>query len=120
MPKTRLIRKYLSVLVLVSALCRIPQLLAQGEEEKRPLIDVEDYNVEVELLPAANQVKARQPLNIPRRRPSYLYELQGTRSRSSHWPVNFTLRCRQIRKEQNYDEIEYYPHRCAWLFRSRQ
>ncbi|PYV43778.1 MAG: hypothetical protein DMG06_09265, partial [Acidobacteria bacterium] len=64
MPKTRLIRKYLSVLVLVSALCRIPQLLAQGEEEKRPLIDVEDYNVEVELLPAANQVKAKASIKF--------------------------------------------------------
>ena len=59
MSKTRLIRKYLSVLVLLPALCRIPQLLAQGDEEKRPLIDVEDYNVDAELLPAANQVKAK-------------------------------------------------------------
>jgi len=59
MSKTRLIRKYLSVLVLLPALCRIPQLLAQGAEEKRSLIDVEDYNVDAELLPAANQVKAK-------------------------------------------------------------
>ena len=58
MPRTRLIHKCPSVLALVLALCRIP-LLAQGEEEKRPLIDIEDYNVEAELFPAVNQIKAK-------------------------------------------------------------
>lgn len=59
MLKTRVIHKSLFVLALFLALFRIPPLLAQGEEEKRPLIDVQDYTVEAELFPATNQIKAK-------------------------------------------------------------
>ena len=35
------------------------QTLARPEEERQPQIDVEDYNVEVELIPSTHQLKAK-------------------------------------------------------------
>ena len=60
MPKAKLIRKFLLVLLIISlpAVCRIPRTEAQ-EEEKRPQIDVEDYNVDAELFPGSNQIKVK-------------------------------------------------------------
>jgi tetratricopeptide (TPR) repeat protein len=60
MSKAKLIRKFLLALLIVSlaAVCGIPRTQAQ-EEEKRPQIDVEDYNVDAELFPSLNQIKVR-------------------------------------------------------------
>src|SRR5262245_51079634 len=59
MSQAKLIRKFLLLLIiLVPVVCGIPRTEAQ-HEEKRPQIDVEDYNIEAELFPNSHQIKVK-------------------------------------------------------------
>jgi tetratricopeptide (TPR) repeat protein len=65
MSKAKLIRKFLVALLIISlpAVCGTPRTEAQ-DEEKRPQIDVEDYNVEAELFPSSHQIKVKETVKF--------------------------------------------------------
>jgi tetratricopeptide (TPR) repeat protein len=58
MPKVRLSRSLLLALLIVLLSTHQAQK-TKAQDDKRPQIDVEDYNVEVELVPSSHQVKAK-------------------------------------------------------------
>jgi aminopeptidase N len=59
MLKRVLSRRYLVLPLSLLIFCGIQRTWAQREQEKGPEIDVQDYNVEAELFPSSNEIRAK-------------------------------------------------------------